>query len=142
MLEKEQYNQLAADAVRARSFSYSPYSHFQVGAALMAADGRIYTGCNIENAAYTPTNCAERTAFFKAVSEGSCDFTAIAIAGGSAGAGLPLEDCPPCGVCLQVMMEFCHPETFEIVLVRSEEDYRICLLKELLPEGFGPANVK
>ncbi len=140
-LDKEIYDQLAKKALEARTFSYSPYSHFQVGAALLAADGRIYTGCNIENAAYTPTNCAERTAFFGAVSNGTRDFLAIAVAGGPAGAALPLDACPPCGVCRQVMVEFCHPETFEIMMVRSEKDYRICLLKELMPQGFGPLSL-
>lgn len=138
MYDKELYDRLAKRALYARTFSYSPYSHFQVGAALLAENGHIYTGCNIENAAYTPTNCAERTAFFKAVSEGEREFLAIAIAGGRADAALPLEGCPPCGVCRQVMMEFCHPETFEIILVRDEKEYRICLLKDLMPEGFGP----
>lgn len=137
-LDKEMYDELAGRALSARQFSYSPYSHFQVGAALLAANGQIYTGCNIENAAYTPTNCAERTAFFEAVSKGQRAFLAIAIAGGRADASVPLKDCPPCGVCRQVMMEFCHPETFEIILVHSEMDYKICLLKDLMPEGFGP----
>lgn len=141
MLKQEEYRRLVAAAIEARGLSYSPYSHFQVGAALMTKDGKIYTGCNIENAAYTPSNCAERTAFFKAVSDGCRDFSAIAIAGGKKDAQLPLNDCPPCGVCLQVMMEFCQPETFEIILVRSAEDYRVCLLKALLPEGFGPENL-
>lgn len=135
------YRELAGRAIAARKISYSPYSNFQVGAALLAADGQIYTGCNIENAAFTPTNCAERTAFFKAVSEGQKTFTAIAIAGGRADAAMPLDTCTPCGVCLQVMMEFCRPEDFQILLVRSDEDYRICKLKDLLPEGFGPLNL-
>jgi cytidine deaminase len=142
MLSKEMDAQMALAALQARKFSYSPYSHFQVGAALLTDDGHLYTGCNIENAAYTPTNCAERTAFFKAVSEGKRHFQAIAIAGGPENAGLPLSDCPPCGVCLQVMMEFCCPDTFEILLVRSETEYRRCFLKDLLPEGFGALNLK
>ena len=99
---------LVEAAREARLHSYSPYSHFQVGAALLTENGRIYTGCNIENAAYTPTNCAERTAFFKAVSEGEHSFRAIAIAGGPEGSSREEQDfCPPCGVCRQVMMEFC-----------------------------------
>lgn len=130
---------LIRKAIDMRSFSYVPYSHFAVGAALLAEDGQIFTGCNIENAAYTPTNCAERTAVFKAVSEGVTSFRAIAIAGGHVGELTDL--CPPCGVCRQVLMEFCNPDTFEIILAKSEEAYRIFTLKELLPMGFGPSNL-
>ncbi len=138
MQRSADYGKLASEALKARENSYSPYSDFQVGAALMDAGGKIFTGCNIENAAYTPSNCAERTAVFKAVSEGIRDFKAIAVAGGKKGCSCPLNECPPCGVCLQVLMEFCDPETFEIILVRSQQEFRICLLKDLLPEGFGP----
>lgn len=127
-------------ALQARERAYSPYSHFQVGAALLAEDGRIFTGCNIENAAYSVTNCAERTAFFKAVSEGVYDFQGIAIVGG-AGGQEPSGLCPPCGVCRQVMMEFCNPETFQIILAVDKEHYDIYTLKELLPQGFGPKNL-
>ena len=141
MLQKEKAAALAKEALRMRSLSYHPYSGFAVGAALMGKSGRIYSGCNIENAAFTPTNCAERTAFFKAVSEGEREFEAIAIAGGAEQAQLPLEECPPCGVCLQVMMEFCDPESFEIILVRTEEDYGSCRLRDLLPKGFGPGQI-
>ncbi len=134
---------LVEAAREARLHSYSPYSHFQVGAALLTENGRIYTGCNIENAAYTPTNCAERTAFFKAVSEGEHSFRAIAIAGGPEGSSREEQDfCPPCGVCRQVMMEFCSPKTFEIVLAGSGDAVRIRTLEELLPEGFGPGNLE
>ena len=126
-------------AVQAREFSYSPYSSFRVGAALLCTTGKVYGGANIENAAYTPTNCAERTAIFKAVSEGKKDFLAIAIVGGK---GETLEDfCAPCGVCRQVMMEFCDPKTFLIVLARSEEDYLIYTLEELMPFGFSGKNL-
>ena len=135
---KDIYKELAGAAIGARDMAYSPYSHFKVGAALLTKEGRIYTGCNIENAAYTPTNCAERTAFFKAVSEGEKHFRAIAIVGAAAGAGLPFDICPPCGVCRQVMMEFTNPETFEVILVRDADHYQTRLLKELLPDGFGP----
>ncbi|MDO4330499.1 MAG: cytidine deaminase [Lachnospiraceae bacterium] len=131
---------LIAAALEARRVSYSPYSHFQVGAALLTGDGRIVTGCNIENAGYSPTNCAERTAFFKAVSEGIYDFSAIAIVGGAREAA-QLELCAPCGVCRQVMMEFCDPKTFRILLARSEEDYQEFTLEQLLPMGFGPGNL-
>ncbi len=141
MLTKEIAQGLAKKALDMRRFSYHPYSGFAVGAALLGKSGHVYTGCNIENAAYTPTNCAERTAFFKAVSEGEREFTAIAVAGGSEDAQLPLEECPPCGVCLQVMMEFCDPEEFQIILVRTEEEYSSYSLKDLLPKGFGPSQL-
>lgn len=122
------------------SYSYAPYSHFCVGAALLAKNGKIYKGCNIENAAYTPSNCAERTAFFKAVSEGVRDFTAICIVGGKD--GILTEFTPPCGVCRQVMMEFCNPEEFQIILATSTDNYQIYLLKDMFPMGFGPGNLK
>ena len=122
-------------ALGARERAYAPYSKFQVGAALLTGTGRVYQGCNIECASYTPTNCAERTAFFKAVSEGERDFVAIAIAGGPAGAPVK-RACPPCGVCRQVMAEFCDPETFEILLATENGVEEAYLLKELLPRGF------
>ena len=132
--------QLIQEAIAAMQYSYSPYSHFRVGAALLAKSGKIYRGCNIENAAYTPTNCAERTAFFKAVSEGELKFEAICIVGGKNG---KLEEyAPPCGVCRQVMMEFCDPETFQIILATDEIHYTELTLKELLPLGFGPGNLE
>ena len=127
-------------ATDARNFSYAPYSKFSVGAALLCKNLKIFTGCNIENAAYTPTNCAERTAFFKAVSEGVRDFQAICIVGGKD--GVPTEYAAPCGVCRQVMMEFCDPETFQIILAVSRDKYDIFTLKELLPFGFGPDNLE
>ena len=126
------YQELMKQAIKARENSYSPYSGFSVGAALLCADDTIYLGCNIENASYSPTNCAERTAFFKAVSEGKREFKAIAIAGGSD----QLIDCFPCGVCRQVMGEFCNPETFEIICGADLENLKILKLKELLPYGF------
>lgn len=126
-------------AIEQLRYSYTPYSHFKVGAALLAKDGKLYTGCNIENAAYTPTNCAERTAFFKAVSEGEREFQAICIVGGKD--GVLTEYAAPCGVCRQVMMEFCNPETFKIILATGKEHYEIFTLKELLPLGFGPDNL-
>ena len=131
--------QLIQEAIAAMQYSYSPYSHFRVGAALLTKSGKIYRGCNIENAAYTPTNCAERTAFFKAVSEGELKFEAICIVGGKNG---KLEEyAPPCGVCRQVMMEFCDPETFQIILATDETHYTVYTLQELLPLGFGPDNL-
>lgn len=130
------YKNLIEAALNAREASYSPYSHFMVGAALLCKSGRVYTGCNIENAAYTPSNCAERTAFFKAVSEGNRDFRAIAVAGGPE-SGIR-GFCPPCGVCRQVMREFCDPKEFEIILAAGTGEYKVYKLEELLPEGFGP----
>ena len=126
-------------AKEAREQAYAPYSGFLVGAALLCADGTVYTGCNIENAAYSPTNCAERTAFFKAVSEGKRAFVAMAIvAGPRAG---KLSTTAPCGVCRQVMAEFCKPD-FRILLSREGEDYTCHALAELLPHGFGPDNLQ
>ena len=136
-MEKKQIEEMIDLAIRQMDYSYAPYSHFYVGAALLSQNGTYYTGCNIENAAYTPTNCAERTAFFKAVSEGVRDFQAICIVGGKD--GVPTA---PCGVCRQVMMEFCDPDTFQIILAVSREKYDIFALKELLPIGFGPDNLE
>ena len=138
-MDKEKIFSLIDTAIAQLAYAYTPYSHFKVGAALLAEDGRVYTGCNIENAAYGPSNCAERTAFFKAVSEGVRHFRAICIVGGPEGVLTDLT--PPCGVCRQVMMEFCDPETFEILLAVSRDEYRIFRLKELLPMGFGPGNL-
>ncbi|MDO5690119.1 MAG: cytidine deaminase [Tissierellia bacterium] len=120
--------------------AYTPYSNFKVAAVLETLDGRVYTGVNIENAAYTPTNCAERTAFFKAISEGDRRFRRIVVLGGKG--GIPEEGTAPCGVCRQVMMEFCDPKTFEVIIAKSEEEYRTMTLEQLLPEGFGPDNLK
>lgn len=131
--------QLIPLAIEAMGRAYAPYSGFRVGAALLASDGMVYQGCNIENAAYTPTNCAERTAFFKAVSEGQRTFDAICIVGGKD--GVLTDYTAPCGVCRQVMMEFCNPETFRVILAKSESDYWMYLLKDLLPMGFGPDNL-
>ena len=138
-MDKSRIQELIQRAIDQMRFSYVPYSNFRVGAALLTRDGKIYTGCNIENAAYGPTNCAERTAFFKAVSEGERQFDAICIVGGPD--GVLKGYTAPCGVCRQVMMEFCNPETFQIILAVSTEDYRIHTLKELLPLGFGPDNL-
>lgn len=138
-MEKAMVERLIGTAIRQLDFSYAPYSGFKVGAALLTKNGEIYTGCNIENAAYTPTNCAERTAFFKAISEGVREFRAICIVGGKD--GVLTEYAAPCGVCRQVMMEFCDPETFRIVLAVDQENYDIFTLKELLPLGFGPSNL-
>lgn len=138
-MEKRLVEDLIDLAIRQLDFSYTPYSHFKVGAALLAKDGKVYTGCNIENAAFSPTNCAERTAFFKAVSEGVKEFDAICVVGGKE--GILTEYASPCGVCRQVMMEFCDPDTFQIILAKSKEEYKIYTLKEMLPLGFGQANL-
>lgn len=129
--------ELVKKALEAQKFSYSPYSNFQVGAALLTKSGKIYTGCNIENAAYSPTNCAERTAFFKAVSEGETKFEAIAIVGSPKDAKEnEREYCAPCGVCRQVMAEFCNIKDFKVILGKSEDDYKIYTLEEVLPLAF------
>ncbi len=141
MLQKEQITNLIEQALTARQASYSPYSNFQVGAALLTADGKVYRGCNIENAAYSVTNCAERTAFFKAVSEGEKEFAAIAIVGGTKGQEIT-QYAYPCGVCRQVMMEFCNPESFQIIVAKTTDCYEQKTLKQLLPEGFGAANLE
>lgn len=135
----EQEKALITECMKAREYSYAPYSNFRVGAALLTKNGKIYTGCNIENAAYSPTNCAERTAFFNAVSKGEREFAAIAIAGGRADfCADALEDfAAPCGVCRQVMREFCNPENFKIILVKSQSEYQVYTLEELLPRSFG-----
>ena len=129
--------QLVSEALAAREFAYTPYSGFAVGAALLTKDGKIYRGCNIESATYTPTNCAERTAFFKAVSEGERSFEAIAIVGGPAGKP-PVDFCFPCGVCRQVMQEFCAPD-FMIYMGRGDDSYEAVPLEQLLPYGFNAA---
>jgi len=139
MLTKELEQTLMSTAIEYRKRSYSPYSGFQVGAALLSADGEIFGGCNIENAAFSPTNCAERTALFKAVSEGKREFTAIAIVGGKADG--ELEFCSPCGVCRQALVEFCNPKEFIVFLGTGPEEYKGYLLDELLPYSFTPKNV-
>ena len=131
-------NELIKKAYEAQKFSYSPYSGFQVGAALLTKSGKVYTGCNIENAAFSPTNCAERTAVFKAVSEGETSFEAIAVVGNKKDA--PQEEwefCTPCGVCRQVLLEFVDPQEFEVIIGKGEE-IRKFTLSQLLPESFSP----
>lgn len=123
---------LIIKAIDARQNSYAPYSKYRVGAALLAGSGKIYTGCNIENSAYSPTVCAERTAFFKAISEGEKNFVKMVLV---CGYDDKLEWCTPCGVCLQVMAEFCE-ETFEIITAVSTEEYKTYTLKDLFPHAF------
>ncbi len=130
--------ELMQAAVEARKMSYAPYSHFRVGAALLGKSGKVYTGCNVENAAYTPTNCAERTAVFKAVSEGERTFEKIAIVGGMD--ENISEICAPCGVCRQVLAEFCDKD-FRLVLGNPER-IRVCTLGELLPLSFGKGDLE
>ena len=138
-MEKQVVEKLIDTAIQQLKFSYAPYSNFKVGAALLAKNGTMYTGCNIENAAFTPTNCAERTAFFKAVSEGVHEFGAICIVGGKE--GILTEYAAPCGVCRQVMMEFCNPDTFQVILALDKAHYDVYTLRELFPQGFGPGNL-
>lgn len=136
-------SKLIREAFEAQKMAYAPYSGFCVGAALLTHQGKVYRGCNIENAAFSPTNCAERTAFFKAVSEGERAFAAIAIVGSRNGMPKGAGDyCAPCGVCRQVMEEFCDPKEFRIILAKDEEDYRIYTLEELLPLGFSGENLE
>lgn len=141
MIDDQTKKRLIAEAIRARSRAYAPYSRYMVGAALLTEQGRIYSGCNIENAAYGPSNCAERTAFFKAVSEGERAFAAIAVAGSPEGEEIT-QYAAPCGVCRQVMAEFCRPADFSIIVARSEDEYYVKTLDEFLPENFGPANLR
>lgn len=126
--------ELVKEALAAREFAYTPYSHFNVGAALLCADGKVFRGCNIENASYSPTVCAERTAFFKAISEGEHNFSAIAIVGGPSGAP-PVDFCFPCGVCRQVMAEFCS-RNFTIYIAKSEDEINEYTLEDILPHSF------
>ena len=128
MKEKQSFDELIVLAEKARNLAYAPYSGFKVGAALLCENGKVYTGCNIENASFSPTVCAERVAFFKAIAEGERDFVAIAIAGGKQDEQLVF--CPPCGVCRQVMAEFCDKD---FLIVGKDEKYT---LEQLLPMGF------
>lgn len=137
MISNEKLVELALEA---RNRSYAPYSHFMVGAALLTNDGKVYQGCNIENASFSPTVCAERTAFFKAISEGDREFVKIAVVGSPEGE--VDRYAAPCGVCRQVMTEFCDPETFEIIFGISPEKYEVHLLKEIIPYGFGIGHLK
>ena len=132
------FERLARVSLAAREMSYSPYSKFRVGAALLGKSGTVYTGCNVESAAYSPTNCAERTALFKAVSEGEREFVAIAVAGAPEG-GKP-QYCYPCGVCRQMLNEFFNEDAV-VVVVKTAEDFKVHNFAELLPFGFGATNL-
>lgn len=131
---------LIAEAQKAREYAYAPYSNFLVGAVLVTTDGKLYHGCNIENASYPATNCAERTAFFKAISDGEINFSKIAIVGAPKGEEVNLFT-TPCGICRQVMMEFCDPETFIIIMPDGNGGIVEILLKDLMPFAFGPNNI-
>ena len=124
------YQILIREAIAAKEMAYAPYSHFRVGAALLTKTGKIYRGCNIENVAFTPTNCAERTAFFKAISEGEKEFVAIAVTGDAD------DYLYPCGVCRQVLVEFCDLQEFQVVVANTEDDYKVFSLGELMPGAF------
>lgn len=140
MISEEMKKTLVEKAFEVREKAYTPYSHHKVGAALLGKNGQIYLGCNIENAAFIPSNCAERTAVFKAVSEGQLEFDAIAVVGGMEDAE-ELDYCAPCGVCRQVLREFCDND-FEIILAKDVEHRKTLTLKEILPLGFGPENLR
>ena len=127
---------LVKKAEEAAKAAYAPYSGFMVGAALLCKNGSVYTGCNIENAAYSPSNCAERTAVFKAVSEGVREFEAVAVTGAFASNSNKSQYTVPCGVCLQVLAEFCNPDEFTVIAANSAGEYKKYLLRELLPHGF------
>lgn len=135
MNEKE----LCKEAIDAMKNAYAPYSGYKVGAALMTEKGKLFAGCNIENAAYTPTVCAERVALFNAISSGERNFTAIAVAGGKD--GVISGAFPPCGVCRQVMAEFCAPD-FTVLVVTGEDSYKKYTLNELFPQAFTPKNIE
>ena len=140
MMMKNQYENLIQQAIEAMDKAYAPYSKFKVGAALETKDGKVYQGCNIENVSYTPTNCAERTAFFKAVYDGERSFARICVVGGMNGELTNYT--APCGVCRQVMMEFGDYEEFEVIIAKSIDEYKVYKLKEIMPEGFGPSDLK
>ena len=132
------YVKLSTAAIEAKAMSYSPYSNFQVGAALLGKSGKIYTGCNIESASYSPTNCAERTALFKAVSDGEREFTAIAITGSPK--DRDPNYCYPCGVCRQMLKEFVDDDLI-VIIAKTAEDYKVHSFGELLPHSFGPKDL-
>src|SRR5574344_1445599 len=136
MVDRKDLINMALDM---RSRSYVPYSHFAVGAALLCRDGKVFSGCNIENSSFGATNCAERTAFFSAVADGEKKFSAISIVGGPEGKA-PSALCPPCGICRQIMLEFCSDD-FEVILAKNCDDYQVFHLSELIPVSFGPGDL-
>ncbi|MCI8494787.1 MAG: cytidine deaminase [Lachnospiraceae bacterium] len=130
------YQNLIAQAMAAKESAYAPYSRFRVGAALLTANGKVYTGCNVENVSFSATNCAERTAVYKAVSEGEREFSAIVVHGDNH------DYLPPCGICRQVLAEFCDLDSFQVILANNEQDYKVMTLAELLPGAFQPGDLK
>jgi cytidine deaminase len=138
--DQEKIRQLIRTAMAARKNAYAPYSGFRVGAALETEDGTVYTGANVENASYSATVCAERNAVFHAAACGERRFRAIAIVGGAEEE--PRHACSPCGVCRQVLREFCSPKEMRVILARGPEEWREMTLEELLPESFGPENLQ
>ena len=130
------YGEIISQALERVKTAYAPYSHFQVGAAVLAASGRVYGGANVENASYGAAVCAERNAIFAAVNAGERKLLAIAVCGGKDGA--VTDFCPPCGICRQVMREFCDPAEFKVLVVKSPSDFKVFTLAQLLPESFGP----
>ncbi len=130
------YQNLIAQAMAAKESAYAPYSRFRVGAALLTANGKVYTGCNVENVSFSATNCAERTAVYKAVSEGEREFSAIVVHGDNH------DYLPPCGICRQVLAEFCDLDSFQVILANNEQDYKVMALAELLPGAFQPGDLK
>ena len=130
------YQNLIAHAMAAKESAYAPYSRFRVGAALLTANGKVYTGCNVENVSFSATNCAERTAVYKAVSEGEREFSAIVVHGDNH------DYLPPCGICRQVLAEFCDLDSFQVILANNEQDYKVMALAELLPGAFQPGDLK
>ena len=137
------YKELVLSAIKARKRAYVPYSKFKVGAAIATLDGKIYEGCNIECAAYSVCNCAERTALFRAVYDGYKCFSAIAVVGGPENEEDNFSSfCPPCGVCRQALREFCNPYEMKIIRAKSTDDFKVYKLSEMLPESFGPENLR
>ena len=130
------YEKIIRLAIREVQAAYAPYSRFQVGAAVLASSGNVYSGANVENSSYGATVCAERNAIFAAVNAGERKLVAIAVCGGKD--GVVTDYCPPCGVCRQVMREFCDPDEFKVLVVKSADEYKAFTLAELLPESFGP----
>ena len=141
MKQGDEEQKLVEAALAARANAYAPYSGFSVGAALLTRGGKIFTGCNVENASFPAGNCAERTAFFTAVGAGEREFSAIAVVGGTAWRPV-CASCPPCGICLQVMAEFCSSETFRVILPEGPDRWRVHTLGELLPFGFGRTRLR
>lgn len=138
-MDKETIDRLVSRALEMVPRAYAPYSRFQVGAAVLAESGKCYGGANVENASYPAGICAERNAIAQAVASGERKLTAIAICGGKD--GVIADYCPPCGICRQVMREFCDPERFHVVVARSAADFKVYTLAQLLPESFGPASL-